>query len=100
MFLQELGLDSYNNDLGLKYYDISVGDIRERSNDIFEDNIIKNDFGEKIDSIKGWFMRGVIREDDCWLPGLCDNPLDDPVNAIRPLSHFYDPYLDLPMNTR
>ena len=47
-FLQELGVDEYNNNLGLMYYDISVGDVRERSNDNFEDDIIKNDFGEKL----------------------------------------------------
>ena len=61
-YIKELGLDIYVNNLGLKYYDISGDDIIERSNDKFEDKIILKNLKEPIDSLKGWFMRGVIRE--------------------------------------
>jgi hypothetical protein len=41
-----------------------------------------------------WLMRGAIREDDVpFVPFLTD----DPVNAVRPLNHFYDPAHDLPL---
>ncbi|MCW8900630.1 MAG: hypothetical protein OQK75_02080 [Gammaproteobacteria bacterium] len=102
VFQRELGLDEYKDNFGLKYYDYDNDlDVEgnhfvtlvERSNDDFDDDIIKDDFKEGLSSIKAWFMRGAIREDDCWIPfGICNNPLDDPVNAIRPFSHFFDPY--------
>ena len=55
-------------------------------------DLYNNDFGESRNSLNGWFMRGVIREDDCWIPGKCKNPLTDPVNVNGPLNHFFDPY--------
>jgi len=42
-----------------------------------------------------WFMRGASREDDLpWMPFLAN---DDPVNAIRPLNHFFDPVHNIPL---
>jgi hypothetical protein len=44
--------------------------------------------------LESWLMRGAIREDDVpFVPFFTD----DPVNAVRPLNHFYDPVHDLPL---
>jgi hypothetical protein len=58
----------------------------------------KGQFGFAFDQDKynfvSWLMRGAIREDDVpFVPFLTD----DPVNAVRPLNHFYDPVHDLPL---
>jgi len=48
----------------------------------------------------GWLMVGSIREDDViYDPGAPENPpQDDPAGNInRVLNHFYDPYLDIPL---
>ncbi len=94
-FLQALGLDKYNNDFGLiyfDYYDSITGEIQKRITKSFEKDIIKGKLDEATNSLKGWFMRGAIREDDCWAPFVCTFVWDDPVNANRPLNHFFDPY--------
>jgi hypothetical protein len=43
---------------------------------------------------EGWLLRGAIREDDTPVIPFSSN--DDPVNAIRPLNHFFDPVHALP----
>jgi hypothetical protein len=45
--------------------------------------------------LHAWLMRGARREDDTPLIPFLSN--DDPVNAIRPLNHFFDPVHNLPL---
>ncbi len=67
----------------------------------FEQGFMPNDpasgFNKANDalSLRGWVLRGAIREDDSPIMNVLAN--DDPVNDARPLNHFYDPVHDKPM---
>lgn len=92
-----------NDAFGNKYYDVFGPDIYERNNFPHENNIITaKTINEQPQSIKGWLMRGAIREDDVVADsvanGPCNinddkNPQDDPYPdpPSRPINHFYDP---------
>jgi len=94
--IHQLALDRFVGlkPFGDKYFDLSVGNIRERNASSFstDENKLPN---QKTDahSIKGWLMRGAIREDDIALP--FTSPQDDPYGDIfRVFNHFYDPVND------
>jgi len=53
---------------------------------------VPNDDNYKLYS---WLMRGASREDD--IPLMPFLAIDDPVNAVRPLNHFFDPVHNLPL---
>ncbi len=93
--LKDLGIDG-SPDLGIDYFDLSGTVVSTRSSDFFEGRIIDK-FVAGRSSIKGWLMRGVIREDDVpYFAG--DNPQDDPYGSIfRVFSHFYDPINNIPL---
>ena len=98
-----IGVDQYSTSspFGKNYADVSAGRIELRSATTFEeDGGRMRDRGDSL-TIKGWLMRGAIREDDV-LAGFSDKPVpqDDPYNTgdvvldNRPLHHFYDPRND------
>lgn len=92
--LTELGVEASDNPFGDKYYDVSDANVEERA--VYDDyeGVIIDRLGEPTLSIRGWLMRGTIREDDLPCP---KSPCDDPVNALRPLNHFFDPVLNQPL---
>ena len=95
-FLRNIGLEASSNPFGTVYFDVSGSDVRERSTQPFE--IDKGRMSNVNDAltIKGWLMRGAIREDDLgFLLGIKigPNPYDDPYGDIsRVFNHFFDPY--------
>jgi len=100
--LQDFGIKDTLNAFGESYYDMSGSQLKERIQNIFEKKIMPNK-GEDFLSIKGWLMRGAIREDDYIDIDTCNidapNPDDDkyPEPPSRPLNHFYDPAKDRPL---
>jgi hypothetical protein len=95
--LTSLGLQANSpNPFGAKYFDISGGGVQERSASTFE--LDKGRMSNAVDAftIKGWLMRGSIREDDAKGEA---NPQDDPYNPDlrRPLHHFFDPLFNRPL---
>jgi hypothetical protein len=103
--LANLGIDVFTvpqstnqNPLGTRYIDMGV-DLRLRSAGTYEQDYMpdrKLGFSRNSDALKleSWLMRGAIREDDVpFVPFLTD----DPVNAVRPLNHFFDPAHNLPL---
>lgn len=100
-FLKDLGIDTQINlnpaePFGIIYYDVSGDTANQRQRHVFEGDIIQR-LGATPLSLEGWLMRGAIREDDY---PLGPNPqFDDPVNAIRPFNHFYDPVLNRALTT-
>lgn len=89
--LKSLGIDtSKTNVFGEAYYDVSGNDVRERTQNDFEKDKMPNR-GRDFLTVKGWLMRGAIREDD-YTGRTAPNPQDD--NLDRPLNHFYDPVKD------
>lgn len=88
------------NPFGDKYYDISGSQIRTRAASSYV--TLENRMPSQSDAfrLKGWLMRGAIREDDIpdYPPFLGDNPQDDPNGKIaRVLNHFYDPVNQSPL---
>lgn len=89
------------NPFGTAYYDVSGSVVSERVANIFERDRDRMRDPNEANTIKGWLMRGAIREDDvpAWIPG-SSNPQDDPYSAytlVRVLNHFYDPALNRPL---
>jgi len=81
---------------------VDIGsELRKRSTRPYEEDFFPRNtvlgFDRNADSLKSysWLMRGAIREDDTPFISLLSN--DDPVNAIRPLNHFFDPVHNLPL---
>ena len=94
---QELGIDEpgASKPFGENYLDISGGRIEERKGSGFSETNNRMPKGVKPFSIKGWFMRGAIREDDYLVNFGAENPQDDAYGPFnRPLHHFYDPIND------
>ena len=108
--IENLGLSSFdvNNPFGDIYYDISGTTINVRNIYTYEKDVMPNKGDDEL-TIKGWLMRGAIREDDL---GMCDpfwkNPYklsttnqpydDDYGDFTRVLHHFYDPVNDEGLN--
>lgn len=93
--LQSLGLDpNSNNPFGSVYYDITDSQIKERVANDFEKNEKRMSDPAEALTIKGWLMRGAIREDDVPFSPLIT---DDPVNDFRVRHHFYDPVYNRPL---
>lgn len=101
--LPNLGLDANSNPFGTAYFDVSGGDVRERSINTFE--IDKGRMSNVNDAltIKGWLMRGAIREDDyasvfgIWKAPNPENDQDSPHAFWRVVNHFFDPYYNRPL---
>jgi len=99
--LLELGIDYYPSldPFGSSYVDFTSSQIRLRKVNSFEEE--KGRMSDKNESltVKGWLMRGAIREDDN-IGRRAPNPNDDPYDTDdlildnRPLHHFYDPRND------
>jgi hypothetical protein len=99
-----LGIDVFTvpqpakqNPFGTRYVDMG-SELRLRSAGTYEQRFMPRQFGFNISSdalkLESWLMRGAIREDDVpFVPFLTD----DPVNAVRPLNHFFDPAHNLPL---
>ena len=83
------------NPFGDIYFDVSGSQAPMRSVNDFEKALMSDP--NQYRSIKGWLMRGAIREDD--VPqGYGSNPQDDPNGQIiRVLNHFYDPANNSPL---
>ena len=94
--LPNLGLEASANPFGTAYFDVLGGDVLERSNQPFEIDKGRMSNANDALTIKGWLMRGAIREDDAKGE---DNPQDDLFNPDlrRPLHHFFDPYYNRPL---
>ena len=92
--LSRLGIALSSDYISGEYFDTDGTSIYQRKANLFEGKIIEKELGEKPSSIKGWLMRGAIREDD--VPVFFgDNPQDDPYGQIfRVRNHFYDPRND------
>ncbi len=96
--LKSFGLDASNpNVFGEIYYDVFGTEVKERKQNDFEKSKMPNE-GRDFLTIKGWLLRGAIREDD-WTDidrlgchRQAPNPHDD--NIDRPGNHFYDPVYD------
>jgi len=102
--LLDLGLDSNsNNPFGNIYYDVSGSQVKERVANDFEKSEKRMSSPVEALTIKGWLMRGAIREDDLGqILGVNrgGDPQDDPYgNFFRVLNHFYDPVQDKPLTT-
>lgn len=99
-FYKSLGIDSIVlnpaggfalNPFGDSYYDVSGNSVNVRQADPDGVQFDARFLGlpaEQRFTLPAWLMRGAIREDDY---PFGPNPMDDPVNAIRPRNHFYDP---------
>jgi hypothetical protein len=89
-----LGLIDGASPFGSNYLDVYQTQIFLRKKDDFEEAELR--MPEEVNplSVKGWLMRGAIREDD--IPPLFgENPQDDPYGPIfRIVNHFYDPRND------
>lgn len=94
----DLGLETSNDPFGNTYYDISGDAITERKSQPFEDEIIQKRLSEQPLSIKGWLMRGAIREDDVCKTGLFTPYCDGPPIEARLFNHFFDPVNNAPLN--
>lgn len=87
--------DADADPFGFIYYDVSGSTVYERPATSFEARKMSNR-GDAL-TIKGWLMRGAIREDDvsqaaCNTPFVSEcNPQDARDNFIRVYNHFYDP---------
>jgi len=112
----DMGVEQWNQQenldmpFGEVYYDVFNADVHERN--VFKDYggfIIENKLKVSPLSLRGWLMRGAIREDDVVADsvnnGPCNirddkNPQDDlyPNPPDRPLNHFYDPINDRGLN--
>lgn len=104
--LDELGVSELDisNPFGAFYYDVTGSSVNVRDAENFskQKDRMPNPDVESL-TIKGWLMRGAIREDDL---GRCrgfrlsdDQPYDDPDGDItRVLQHFYDPINDEGLN--
>lgn len=107
-FRSDLGMPEAPEPFGNVYFDVSgANEVRQRHDWDFEGSIINHLGVDKL-SLKGWLMRGAIREDDMQstssLVGIfVKNPQDDTYSSnaslIRPLHHFFDPYFNQPLNT-
>ncbi len=93
--LKGLGIKDITT-FGTSYYDISGDQVVQREKNDFEQSAKR--MPEEVDpiSLPGWLLRGAIREDDY---PFGPNPMDDPVNAVRPFNHFYDPVLNRALTT-
>ena len=104
-----LGIINSVDLFGLSYYDVSGSNVSIRDRDSFENSIIETDLKLASESLtlKGWLMRGAIREDDhpttdiagCYKKS--EHPQDDPYNdpdLTRPLNLFFDPVNDRPLS--
>jgi len=101
--LSILGIEKDKDYLGVAYFDMIVdpntAETKQRGISDYTNDIILGDlqYVGQNNSIKGWLMRGAIREDDLKAENppcvKVKNPTDDdypnPVN--RPFNHFYDP---------
>lgn len=98
--LRELEQAHPGNTFGVAYVDMGPAGVNYRYADPYEKKHMPNGATDAL-TIKGWIMRGVIREDD-WPDS--DIPQDDPnpENKIlyRPLHHFYDPATNRPLTGR
>ena len=93
----QLGVNATNLKVfGESYYDVSGNEIGSRSQNDFEKQRMPSK-GLGFLTVKGWLMRGAIREDD--VPVFFGkNPQDDPYGQIfRVANHFYDPRNDRPL---
>jgi hypothetical protein len=100
--LARLGITESANPFGMQYYDVSGSQVMPRSQNAFENKIIREaGVGEL--TIVGWLMRGAIREDDLGeIAGLKvgGDPHDDPYgNIFRVFHHFYDPVFNRALTT-
>lgn len=107
-FQRNLGIDIYNlprsdssSPLGGIYVDMGT-DLVPRHEARFERAFMprqSDGFTLQTDStsLEGWLVRGAIREDDTPRTDPLSN--DDPVNAIRPLNHFFDPVHNVPLTS-
>lgn len=87
---ENLGLDTNAiAPVGDRYYDVSGDQVIERRPRDFEAQFMPVPIEQAL-TLSAWLMRGAIREDDVLA-------LDDPVNAIRVLNHFYDPVNKRPL---
>jgi hypothetical protein len=77
------------------YYDIAQGQVAVRQSKSYEfDVMFKIGLKDEELNVRGWLMRGGIREDDGGLiaGGSKNEPLDDPIsNFNRFCNHFLDP---------
>lgn len=97
--LPSLGLHANSpNPFGTKYYDVSGALALERSSYDFDRDRGRMSNANDAFTIKGWLMRGAIREDDVPHP-FGDNPMDDPYDALqfRVFNHFFDPISGSPL---
>ena len=98
----QLGLGNWPaiNPFSTGYYDVSGLGIYQRkaSTYVTTKNRMPNP-EEDAFTVKGWLMRGAIREDDLgWTP-FTVNPLDDEYgNIFRVFHHFYDPVHNRPLD--
>ena len=100
--LTRLGLNDLPNPLGEHYYDFSTADVRFRLATPFEVSKMNRDIRPNNLRIRGWLMRGAIREDDGgFLAGAAaGEPLDDPYgNFNRFCNHFFDPITRNPLSS-
>jgi len=97
-FLAEnLGLDKNTQDFGNTYHDVFGTTIWARLTYYSREGRIIKKLGEDPLSIKGWFLRGAVREDDICgrgIPSYCDGP---DLGEVRVFNHFFDPLYDRPL---
>lgn len=86
--LRDLGITVNSDPFGSRYYEFAGVRQKERTAHPFEEsNWRMRDPAEAL-TVKGWLMRGTIREDDIISP-FGDTPLDG--DFVRVLNHFFDP---------
>ena len=94
--LDDLDILSSIQDVGSLYFDVSGSNIFERHTSEYGVGIIPAPAKNDPDSLKGWLIRGAIREDDLGTYfGLRiggDSPREDPYGDFyRVYQHFFDP---------
>ncbi len=96
--LTKLGLQDLDNAFGDTYYDFTSGSTTTRSVNNYERSLMpKGDIDNNYRRIRGWILRGAIREDDGALPLLTFSTQPyfadpDPFGNInRFCNHFFDP---------